>query len=135
MAGSTPSPPESLLLPVWQEVCRHLEIAESAQAIAKLLREHVPLQSLALRRLEAEHRRVRTVASAGAKRSEHTPGDVHLSVAEWRRLERWTKVGEALHKSADSRETEAILNLLAHPIPSDDLFLAPLWGEHGSCGI
>ncbi|MEX2316105.1 MAG: sigma 54-interacting transcriptional regulator [Pirellulales bacterium] len=126
---------ESLLLPVWQQVCRHLEISESAQAIATLLGEYLPLHSLVLRRLEPEHRRVRTVANSVTRPVDNVPGDVHLSAADWKRLERWARQRRAVHKAADPRQAESILGLLEQPTPRSDLILAPLWGEHGSCGI
>ena len=83
-----------LLLPVWQEVCRHLELSELADSIAALLREHVPLQSLVFRRLEPEHRRVRIIANSSAKLAGREPGDVHLTDAKWKRLERWIRAAQ-----------------------------------------
>src|SRR5262245_61350973 len=124
-----------LLLPVWQEVCRHLELADLADSIADLLREHVPLTSLIFRRLETEHRRVRIIATSVADATPAEPGDVHLADAEWKRLERWVRGRKPAHLAAERRQTQTVLELLDQPTPTVDMLLTPLIGEHGSQGI
>ncbi len=57
-------PPE-LLTEVWREVCRHLDIEESARGLLTLLRPHLRLEHLIVRRWDAERLRLDTVASAG----------------------------------------------------------------------
>ena len=54
-----------LMCEVWREVCRHLAIEESAQGIYSLMRPHVPLQYLLLRRWDAARGRLETVGKAG----------------------------------------------------------------------
>ena len=44
-----------VLLHVWQEAGRHLEMRESAANIASLLAEHLPLSCLFVRRLDLAH--------------------------------------------------------------------------------
>ena len=103
-----------LLLPVWQEVSRHLEIGELTESIASLLGEHVPLQTLVFRRLEAEHRRVRIVATSTADSSPAEAGDVHLAAADWKRLERWIRQRKPVH-SASERGRPAVVGSLPTP--------------------
>jgi transcriptional regulator with GAF, ATPase, and Fis domain len=124
-----------LLLPVWQEVCRHMELSELADSIAALLREHIPLESLAVRRLEPEHRRVRIIANSSAAVAAAEPGDVHLSDSNWKRLDRWIRGRKFLHSAAERRQVQTLLKLLDQALPNNDLFLSPLVGEHGSQGI
>jgi hydrogenase-4 transcriptional activator len=124
-----------LLLPVWKEVSRHLELSELADSIATLLRDHVQLQSLVFRWLEPEQRRVRIVASTPAVAPIDEPGDLHLSDAHWKRLERWVRSGKCIHGAAERRPAQSLMELLEQPLPENDVLLLPLLGEHGSQGI
>ena len=87
-----------VLLDVWREVCRHIEIHESAATLAPLLAQHLPLACLLVRRLDAQHHGLETVA-AGLPAG----GDLHAAVrttltpAKFRRLEHWAARGELLH--------------------------------------
>ena len=51
-----------MLLEVWREVCRHLEIRESVTRIAPLLAQQLPLDLLLVRRIDRDHSSVDTVA-------------------------------------------------------------------------
>ena len=135
MVGRPAPSGDALLLPMWREVGRHLEISESALAMTSLLAEHVPIQSLVLRSLDPEHRRVRVVANSSKRAVQDAPGDLQLSAADWKRLERWVRKRKSVHKATDVRQAEAIMRLLSQANTSHDLYLAPLLGEHGSCGI
>ena len=44
----------ALLLDVWREACRHIEIAESTANIAQLLVPQMPMERLLVRRIEQE---------------------------------------------------------------------------------
>jgi transcriptional regulator with GAF, ATPase, and Fis domain len=124
-----------LLLPVWQEVCRHLEISESSEAIAAILAEHVPLGGLLFQRLDPEQRRVRVAAQATSDQSFGRAGDVQLSSSDWKRLERWIRQRKPLHRGAARRQAQAILELLELSSLDNDALLVPLVGEHGSHGV
>jgi transcriptional regulator with GAF, ATPase, and Fis domain len=124
-----------ILLSVWQEVSRHLEIGESTLATAPLLRKHLPLASLAVRRLDTEHRLIRTVAAWPAAKSETADGEGELSRADFRRLERWIKDGGILHRAADRKKSQEIADLIHHHGIGEDFVIAPLKGEHGSLGV
>src|SRR5262245_14170748 len=112
-----------LLLPVWQEVCRHLELSDLADSIGDLLREHVPLKSLVFRRLEPEHCRVRIIATSSDEPAAAEPGDVHLPDPDWKRLERWVRGRTPVHLATERRPTLSVLELLDQPAPKDDLLL------------
>src|SRR5688500_3614874 len=94
---------ESILLAMWREVGRHLEISESTVAISALLAEHLPIQSLALRSLVPEHRRVRIVAIANKRAALSGPGDLQLTSSDWKQLDRWERQRKSLHKASDPR--------------------------------
>src|SRR5215211_6469373 len=81
----------SLRLALWQTVSRHLDIAESLDSTAELLAKQIPIQSLSMCRLDAEHHRARTIASWPSGISRRSFNDVQLSESDWRRLDRWLR--------------------------------------------
>src|SRR3954454_14278933 len=122
-------------LALWQNVSRHLDIAESTEWTAGLIAQHVPLQSLTTLRLDPEHRRVREVAHWSAHSTDQSIEEVHLPEASWGRLERWMRQKTILHSVADGAKAKSLLELLRIPDTNVDLLVAPLVGEHGSRGV
>lgn len=55
---------EPILVQVWREACRHIEIAESTAAIAEVLASHLRFEALIVRRLDIPGMRLETVAIA-----------------------------------------------------------------------
>ena len=43
-----------LLLKAWRAACQHIEIGESASGIAPLLRKHLPVDLMLVRRIDIE---------------------------------------------------------------------------------
>jgi hydrogenase-4 transcriptional activator len=129
--------PDSLMLAVWQDVSRHLEIGESTATLADLLRKQMPLRSLLVCRFDAEHRNVRAVASwpADSQSASAFIQETELSRADWRRLEKWVQQGAVLHKLSDGKKAVEFLELIRPETPEGDWLLAPLVGEHGSHGV
>ena len=46
---------QQLLLSVWQEACRHIDISQSTTNIVSLLVEHIPVELVLVRRIDAIH--------------------------------------------------------------------------------
>ncbi len=124
-----------LLLAAWQNVSRHLEIAESTTSLAALLREHLPLASLAVRRLDADHRRAPVVARWPAETRRTAEADEQFTESEWRRLERWIRQAEVWHAASHGTKADRIQQALVPSASGGDCVLAPLDGEHGSRGV
>ena len=87
-----------VLLDVWREVCRHIEIRESAGTIAEMLANHLPLACLLVRRLDGQHQTLETVAvgqpvAGPLDATVRTP----LTPAKHKRLLAWANAGELLH--------------------------------------
>jgi transcriptional regulator with GAF, ATPase, and Fis domain len=61
---SAPTP--SLLLEVWREVCRHIDIDESLARIAPILAQTLPVTRVSVRRVDREARRLVTLAEGSA---------------------------------------------------------------------
>jgi hydrogenase-4 transcriptional activator len=124
---------QNVLLRVWQEVCRHLEINDSAAAVAGILGGELPLAHLSLHRFESEHCRMRLVAESPADLT-LAPGDIHLSNDDAMQLDRWIKRRAISHLQAVQSKTEWILHCLGYEPDGEDWIVAPLVGEHGSLG-
>jgi hydrogenase-4 transcriptional activator len=126
--------PSDVLLAVWQEVSRHLEINDSTVSVAELLSKQIPLEYLWIRRLEREHRRALIIAQWLGE-SDEEEGSSPYSESEWRRLERWVRQGELALSAANGTNADSVLLRLVNAAASNDWILAPLNGEHGSRGV
>lgn len=87
---------------LWREVCQHLELDESVRRIAGILAEYVPIQALAIRRLEPDPVRLITVAVGwpGTGRGPDLwPARVDLEAAPARELSTLLRSGSAVDVS------------------------------------
>ena len=126
------APFSNLLLDVWREVGRHLELRESAPTIAAMLAKHVPLGGLVVRGLDHQHQALETLAATGSATSLQALGRTPLSPARFKRLEAWASAGEVLHGSRSKRSGE-----LASLIPDEitaEVLAGPLCGTEGGAG-
>lgn len=93
-----------LLLDVWREACRHIEIAESTNTIVKLLSDQLPISTLVVRRFDYAHQTVDSVAAGQVGPSlPKGLGKVTLSDAKWKRLIQWGSSGKLLQAPANRR--------------------------------
>jgi hypothetical protein len=60
------APTPSLLLEVWREVCRHIDIGESLERIAPILAQTLPVTRVLVRRVDRDARRLLTIAEGTA---------------------------------------------------------------------
>jgi transcriptional regulator with GAF, ATPase, and Fis domain len=121
-----------LLLDVWREVGRHLELRESASTIAAMIAKHLPLGGLFVRRLDHQHQALETVAATGSAAESQAPGRTPLSTARFKRLQVWSSTGEVLHGPRAKRSGD-----LASLIPDDisaEVLAGPLRGTDGGTG-
>lgn len=126
------NPFSSLLLDVWREVGRHLELRESAPTIAAMLAQHLPLGGLLVRRLDGQHQAVETVAATGHAAQQQSASRTVLSPAKFKRLLHWAGAGDVLHGSRAKRSGE-----LAALVPDEidaEVLAGPLRGPDGGTG-
>jgi transcriptional regulator with GAF, ATPase, and Fis domain len=121
-----------VLLDVWREACRHIEIRESAGTIAAMLARQLPLAALLVRRFDAQHGWLDTVAVGqprpnGFKATARTT----LTAGQQRKLAAWARHGEVLHGRAEER-TE--LAFLVPPQVAGEAAAGPLAGADGFAG-
>jgi hydrogenase-4 transcriptional activator len=118
-----------VLLAMWPEVCRHIEIHQAATAIVQLLSPHMPIASLTVRRLNLQGSSLETLAigvvgSQGRVRL----GKTECTPAQMKAVADWCRRG-ALHHgkrgelSADIRcmiPAEVAADLLVGPLAAPD---------------
>lgn len=84
-----------VLLGVWQEACRHIEIHESTANIAAILSEQMPIEAVLVRQLDLTRHWLDTVATGSAGRRDlmDTPRTL-CSPAQMKRIVAWCRRGE-----------------------------------------
>jgi transcriptional regulator with GAF, ATPase, and Fis domain len=123
-----------LLLDVWREVCRHIEIEASAANIARFLARHAPLDRLLVLRIDRGQESL-VVAASPAMRS-GTPqshdllsvaeGRRSLAPAEFQRLLQWCRTGRLLVRG---KRLSGALGVLLPEGTIGDVLAAPLLDE------
>src|SRR5882672_372327 len=86
------APTPSLLLDVWREVGRHIEIAESVERIAPILAQTLPVARVAVLRLDRATGQLVTLAEGGERRASEAARR-ELAAAELALLSDWLKQG------------------------------------------
>src|SRR3954462_5680448 len=109
-----------LRLALWQSVSRHLEMTESIDSSAELIAKYVPLESLTICRLDAEHRRVQVIANRPAGSVRKSFNDLQLSDSDWRRLDRWHRQRAALHQADDADKLRSLCEMMQLEAGAED---------------
>jgi len=126
---------EADLLPsVWREVCRHIEIEQSAAAVARLVAIRVPMRALVVLRVDDEGRTVETLA-CGSGRGGFTPGarTAALQPPVWQRFVKWLRT-DVVIDAASHDQGEWLRSVL--PAGFDAGLLAgPLHGGGTATGV
>jgi len=126
---------QEVLLAVWREACRHIEIGRSAPTITSLLLGDMPLAQLLVRRIDPRRSCVETVA-VGLPGGEYARLDTltRLDPSELRRVSDWAARGEICR--LERGKTVAPEVALAFAEVSDrEVIVGPLRGEDGSLGL
>ena len=126
---------QSVLLAVWQEACRHIEITEMARNIAPLLVHDIPIDQILIRRIDPGEGCLHTVAR-GFPEAQHCQLESHSNCPDrlQQELRTWCAGGTVAHSSTDS----AHKSLLQAIVPADhtrDILAGPLDGSDGLSGI
>jgi transcriptional regulator with GAF, ATPase, and Fis domain len=126
---------QRILLSVWREACRHIEIGESATRIAELLEHHMPVARFVVQRLDAEHLHIVTVAAAPtSNESRELLGARTLNRREMSRLMAWAKTGAPVHRGR-AKTLSAMVSLLVPATTRSDVFAIPLGSSEGATGV
>lgn len=125
---------QPVLLNVWREACRHIEIAESVTAIAPTLTRDLPIDRLLVRRINPHRQRIETVAESmfDGERIELFPR-TDCSKSEMEKVIAWCRKGEVTRCPARAARQGAMQVIVPDGIESD-IIAGPLDGSGGCCG-
>jgi hydrogenase-4 transcriptional activator len=123
-----------LLLDVWREVCRHIEIQEATRNLAERLAQHLPLSAVIVRQFISAPPGITTVAQSAVGRY-HLPQQqlATLSPTLWKRAQSWGRQWHITVRPRGSSPRE-----LKPMIPdgiTDDLLLGPLTSGDTVTGV
>ncbi|MBN1488995.1 MAG: sigma 54-interacting transcriptional regulator [Phycisphaerae bacterium] len=118
-----------VILDVWREACRHIEISQSAAEITRRLADRLPIEQLIVRQIDLEHLCVDTVAVGGeaVRGGAGVTGRTPCSADEIAALAAWQASGRILHADDAQWRHEREL-LLPGPLHGDFL-MGPLAAE------
>src|SRR5262245_11376026 len=123
-----------VLLDVWRESCRHIEIHESAGTIAAMLAKHLPLECLVVRRFDNQHQTINTVAVGLPKSGPfQATATTACTPGRWKRLMSWAQDGETLH-ALERRRSGEIVSIVPPEIEGE-ILAGPLMGADAPAGV
>lgn len=123
-----------LLLDVWREACRHIEIAEAIDLIVPLLVRQLPLDRLLVRTIDLERASLSTMAATSKDPSRSPPHvRTECSIDTVDQLMQWCRRGKILRS-----KTHALRGCFANLISADtvgEILAGPLNLHDGPPGI
>ncbi len=114
----------SIILDVWREACRHIELQESVPLIAQKLIKHIPARQLLIVAVDLKQSHLKTIAMGFADPlHDQAMASKKLTADQLREIKNWFK------KSIISRRGELLSRMLSLLVPSEndtDVLAAPL---------
>jgi transcriptional regulator with GAF, ATPase, and Fis domain len=123
----------AVLLDVWREACRHIDIQESTLLILQRIAQHLPVRQLIIRQLDLDQSCIVTIAAARSVADETMASHRRqLSDTERRQVNRWCQRGKLLRRG---KRMAGILSLIVAPSEQQEHLVAvPLFTEDGPEG-
>ena len=114
-----------LLMDVWREACRHIEITQSTETIARLLCEHLPMERIFVRRIDTARHCVESVAVSQISKN-GSPGDLRTDCqpGQMAAILNWCRHGKVLH--CHERGADPVLAVVPPKPIKSDVLVGPL---------
>jgi hydrogenase-4 transcriptional activator len=126
---------QQVLLNVWQEACRHIEIGQSTANIAAMLIRHTPVEQVLVRRIDQVRSGLETVAVGFAQPGrQHAEPRTDCSPARLKSLLEWCRSGRVAQRHG-RRSGSAEFDLLAASQHNGDVLAGPLGNPDGHAGV
>jgi hydrogenase-4 transcriptional activator len=124
---------QQLLLGVWQEACRHIDISQSTANIAPMLVRHVPIRQVLVRRFDRSRSCIETVAVGPSDPSVPlSESRTDCSPAELKSLVDWCRSNRVVRHSEQAEQPWC--KVLFDRLEGDAL-AGPLGDPSGHCGM
>jgi transcriptional regulator with GAF, ATPase, and Fis domain len=126
---------QAVLLKVWREACRHIAIDESAETIAPMLLDVIPVDQLLVRRIDRQRSWVETIAAGlpGPARL-HPEARSECSASQLRKLLAWCRRGE-IGQRAKQGSFQGDWEAAVPPGIDEDVLVGPLTEGGGPSGV
>jgi DNA-binding NtrC family response regulator len=126
----------AVLLGVWREACRHIELATSIGAIARMLGDHLPLAALAVREIDAKRSCLHTnaVGTVGTEARIAGPARTPATAEQMRQWLGWSRRGQVGLRRPGHVRPAAWTAMIPGP-PDRGALIGPLTGREGARGI
>ncbi len=121
-----------VLLNVWREACRHIEIGQATETIADMLVPEMPIDRVLVERIDRQRSCLETVAAGRADADDALRGHrPECTTAQMERLLAFCRRGKVEHRRARSA-LDGVMRLVVPPGIDADLLAGPL-GTAGQC--
>jgi transcriptional regulator with GAF, ATPase, and Fis domain len=126
---------QDVLLSVWQEACRHIEISESTKNITAVLVRYIPIEQVLVWRVDSARSCLETAAvgliTAKARKSPIPAGDAMPALDA---LLAWCRQGKVAHRRKGHVPGTGWATVVPHGFHGDVL-IGPLGDPNGHCGL
>ena len=123
-----------LLLDVWREACRHIEIEEATTNITRMLARQLPVGAVIIRRLKANPASIATVAQIELKGDPlPSPESSPLSPTNWKQIQAWGKQFQVTARPKGTRPRQ-FKPIVADEL-TEDMLLGPLTSGETVTGV
>jgi len=126
---------QPVLLKVWQEACRHIEIGELTKNIAPMLLHDIPMDQLLIREIEISDGHILTRAK-GFQDSQHIQcvRQNDCSKNSIKKILKWCSQGKALYRSRESGLENHFKDILPDKLQRD-IILGPIGRPNEGKGV
>lgn len=124
---------QQVLLPIWREACRHIELHESAAKMLELLQAQMPVEAIVVQRIDSERQQLATVAIAPSGARFATRGLRACPERELKKLRASIRSGIVYKLDGPSAEVD-YSELLGIDSDHRATMVVPLCGENGAKG-
>lgn len=123
---------DQILLDVWREACRHVDIGRFTNSVDTLLKKQLPIGQIVVRRLDREHAAIASVAVAPIARGAHLSEDRRtLDAVQFKQVQRWIAGQRVLSRG---RRLVGVLKLILPQEIDGDVLAVPLGNESEASG-
>lgn len=125
---------QNMLLDVWREACRHIEIDRSVEAIARLLAHRIPIDCLGVWSFDWERNQAKLQAvGLGSPDRITRSASKSLQVSEKRLLQTWARSQKVLVAHPQNPVCDELALLIGKDLEASWMAV-PLSGEQGTIG-
>lgn len=124
---------KEILLEVWREACRNIEITESLPMIAKMLLPRIPLTQILIRKIDCQELEVSTMAHGINSSYEHYYKSRKCRRDDIEQIHQWHRKKEIIYRSHNSLQD--VLKLILPCKNECDFMIGPLEQQGDSLPI